>query len=60
MDTYTFSILRVQFTTDLKDITDINIRKNLTEMQHNLNGWSKRDLTLFDKVAVLLFKSLMK
>ena len=49
----TFSILGVEFTTDLKDITDINIRKKLTEMQHNLNEWSKRDLTPFGKVTVL-------
>ena len=49
----TFSILGVEFTTDLKDITDINIRKKLTEMQHNLNGWSNRDLTPFGKVTVI-------
>ena len=48
-----FSILGVEFTTDLKDITEINIRKKLTEMQKDLNQWNKRDLTPFGKVMVL-------
>ena len=49
----TFTILGVEFTKDLENISDINIRKKLTEMQHDLNNWSKRDLTPFGKVIVL-------
>ena len=43
----------MEFTTDLKSITEINIRKKLTEIQKDLNQWSKRDLTPFGKVMVL-------
>ena len=49
----TFTILGVEFTTDLNNITDINIRKKLTEMQREINNWNKRDLTPFGKVTVL-------
>ena len=45
----TFTILGVEFTTDLNNITDINIQKKLTEMQREMNNWNKRDLTPFGK-----------
>lgn len=49
----TFTILGVEFTTDLQNITDINIRKKLTEIEKDLNSWSNRDLTPFGKVTVI-------
>ena len=49
----TFTILGVEFTTNLENITDINIRKKLTEMQKDLNSWSNRDLTPLGKVTVI-------
>ena len=49
----TFSMLGVDFTIDLKNITDINILKKLTEITNDLNQWSKRDLTPFGKVTVI-------
>ena len=48
-----FSLLGVEFTTDLKDITDKNILKKLTEMTIELKQWSKRDLTPFGKITVI-------
>ena len=48
-----FSLLGVDFTIDLKDITDINITKKLTEITHELNQWAKRDLTPFGKITVI-------
>ena len=48
-----FTILGVEFTTDLRNITDNNINKKLIEMQKELNSWSKRDLTPFGKVTVI-------
>ena len=48
-----FSMLGVDFTIDLKDITDINITKKLTEITHELNQWSKRDLTPFGRITVI-------
>ena len=48
-----FNILGVEFTTDLKNITDININKKLTDIVKELNQWAKRDLTPFGKVLVI-------
>ena len=48
-----FSLLGVEFTTDLKDITDKNIMKKLTQMTIELNQWSKRDLTPFGRITVI-------
>ena len=48
-----FNILGVDFTVDLKNITDINIEKKLIDMQREINKWSKRDLTPFGKVTVI-------
>ena len=48
-----FTILGVEFTTDLENITDINIQKKLIEMQKEIDNWSKRDLTPFGKVTVI-------
>ena len=49
----TFTVLGVEFTTDLKDITDININKKITEITKDLNNWSKRNLTPFGRIVVL-------
>ena len=49
----TFSLLGVDFTIDLHDITDININKKFFEMSIELNQWSKRDLTPFGKITIL-------
>ena len=48
-----FSILGIEFTIDLRNITDININKKLTGMRKDLNNWSKRDLTPFGKTTVI-------
>ena len=48
-----FSILGIEFTVDLKNITEINIRKKTTDMINEINKWSKRDLTPFGKITVL-------
>lgn len=48
-----FSVLGVEFTIDLENITDINIRNKLTLMINEINQWSKRDLTPIGKVTVI-------
>ena len=48
-----FNILGVDFTKDLKDISDKNIEKKLAEMQRDINSWSKRDLTPFGRITVI-------
>ena len=49
----TFNLLGVEFTTNLHNITDININRKLTEMNNELYQWSKRDLTPFGKITVI-------
>ena len=49
----TFTVLGIEFTAELKDITDININKKITDMTKDLNNWSKRNLTPFGKIVVL-------
>ena len=49
----TFTLLGVEFTTDLKNIADKNILRKLNEMKTELNQWSKRDITPFGKVTVI-------
>ena len=48
-----FSVLGVDFTITLNNITDNNITKKLFEMQKEINLWSHRDLTPFGKVTVI-------
>ena len=48
-----FQLLGIEFTVDLKNITDKNIRKKFTEITNELNKWSKRDLTPFGRITVL-------
>ena len=48
-----FTTLGIEFTTDLGDITDINIRKKLPAIKTEIDNWSKRDLTPFGKVTVI-------
>ena len=49
----TFNVLGVEFTTDLQNITDINLNKSLLSITNDLNQWAKRDLTPFGKVVVI-------
>ena len=49
----TFNILGIEFTKNLKDITDKNLETKLIDMQREINNWSKRDLTPFGKVTVI-------
>ena len=49
----TFTLLGVEFTTDLNNIADKNILKKMNEMKIEINQWSKRDLTPFGKVTVI-------
>ena len=53
----TFTALGVTFTTDLKNITEINIQSRIRTMKTELLQWSKRNLTPFGKVTVI--RSLM-
>ena len=48
-----FTLLGIEFTKDLKNITDININKKLTEIIKDINEWSRRDLTPFGKITVI-------
>ena len=48
-----FKILGITFTTDLKNISDINILQKMNSMIFELNLWRKRDLTPFGKVTVI-------
>ena len=38
---------------ELKNITNFNIGRKITDIQNELNQWSKRDLTPFGKVTVI-------
>ena len=49
----TFTLLGVQFTTDLKDICDKNIRLYINTMKAQIKNWSKRNLTPFGKITVI-------
>ena len=48
-----FRVLGVDFTTDLKNIADINIRGKLPEIRRELSQWEKRDLTPFGKITII-------
>ena len=48
-----FNILGVEFTTDLKDVSNINIENKMAAMQNEINKWTKRDLTPFGKIVVI-------
>ena len=48
-----FTVLGVDFTIDLLNITDININKKLTLMTRELKQWSKRDLTPLGRITVI-------
>ena len=48
-----FEILGIEFTKDLKNVTEINIERKLPDMQREINNWLKRDLTPFGKVTVM-------
>ena len=50
---HSFSVLGVDFTIDLENIADNNINKKMNEITHELNQWSKRDLTPFGKTTVI-------
>ena len=49
----TFTILGVEFTVDLKNITDLNITKKMNSMKQEMQLWSKRYLTPFGKIIVI-------
>ena len=55
-----FKVLGVQFTTDLDDITDINLTQKIEIMTKAIKQWSKRDLTPFGRVTVLRMLILSK
>ena len=56
----TFTVLGIEFTVDLKNITDINIENRMNAITYELNQWSKRDLTPFGKVTVIKTLALSK
>ena len=52
-DPQNFSILGVNFTTDLKNITDRNINKHMNKIRTEIESWKKRNLTPFGKVTLI-------
>ena len=52
-----FTVLGVEFTTDLKQITKINLKKKIESIQRELYQWTKRNLTPIGKITVI--RSLM-
>ena len=48
-----FKILGIEFTTDLRNITENNLQIKIPEMQRELDSWSKRDITPFGKITVI-------
>ncbi|GFR65665.1 reverse transcriptase-like protein [Elysia marginata] len=49
-----FTVLGAEFTTDLKDITKVNLtKKKKDNIERELQQWSKRKLTPFGKVTVI-------
>ena len=49
----TFTVLGIDFTTDLKNISDINITKKIPSMVQEINQWNKRDITPLGKITVI-------
>lgn len=49
----TFKILGIDFTKDLLNITDLNIQKQIINMENILNNWSNRYLTPLGKITVI-------
>ena len=47
-----FTVLGVEFTTDLKEITKINLKKKIESIQRQLYQWTKRNLTPTGKITV--------
>ena len=48
-----FTFLGVKFSTDLREIIDINFEKKLREIKDLLLQWSKRNLTPYGKITVI-------
>lgn len=48
-----FNILGIEFKTDLRDITDLNIGKHLHSMETTMTNWSNRNLTPVGKITVI-------
>ncbi|GFS14168.1 reverse transcriptase-like protein [Elysia marginata] len=48
-----FTVLGIDFTTDLKDMTKIDLTKYLSNIKKDLQMWSKRNLTPFGKITVI-------
>ena len=49
----TFSVLGIEFTIDLKNITDINITKKIPSLLNEIKQWNKRDLTPLGKITII-------
>ena len=47
------TVLGVEFTTDLKEITKINLKKKIESIQRELYQWTKRNLTPIGKITVI-------
>ena len=48
-----FTMLGVQFRTDLKEITKISLKKKIKSLQRELYQWTKRNLTPIGKITVI-------
>ena len=51
------TVLGVEFTTDLKEITKINLKKKIESIQRELYQWTKRNVIPISKITVI--RSLM-
>lgn len=48
-----FTVLGIEFTTDLYNITQVNMKKYLNKIKNDLQVWRKRKLTPFGKITVI-------
>ena len=55
-----FTVLGVEFTTDLNKITKLNLKKTLESIQRVLYQWTKRNLAPIGKIAVIRSLTLAK
>ena len=49
----TFNLLGIEFTTNVQNITEINLNRKLNEINNEILQWSKRDLTPLGKITVI-------
>ena len=48
-----FTLLGIKFSTNLKDITELNFSDRLNDIQNGISMWKKRNLTVLGKITVV-------